>query len=539
MKICIVGAGLATRLQPITNHIPKFLVNIGKQTGLVELIKYWARYSNDFTVIVHPKYEALTRAYFDMYYKDSAVSLTIKTCKTALGTAHTIDTCLGEEYYGSDVLFTWCDVIPVDKISVTSFTASDDSETSSLSQFTVFTHNNEQNRYIFADGVVKKDPHAKGDVIGIYHVRNYDGLEGTYLKGEDFADVLSHLSKRSMRQIELESIIDYGDMPKLMKVLDAKDGAREFNSVEMSGEFVIKKPLTAQGERLMEFESHWYQTVAENYSNVKVPRAYKEVGGKGLVLDRVNGVPVFDLINTLSPENRSTVLKNMRDGLSELHEARIPMSYRLASDDIKKEAFDKLINRYKEIEVVINTFGENISVVNGIDISTIGNLCDSGIARTAYKRLLDALMAEYKDIEVYSAIHGDSQMSNTLSDPETLEITFIDPRGYFGNTAVYGIPDYDIAKMLYSITGYESLNNSKSFHLTDLTQTSIDFEIRTIPVRQDDMEPFSRIHWLWVCVIWLGLAGYIKNDPIKSLAAHYHGLAMTAQVLDGKIPKMH
>ena len=41
MHVVIVAAGLGSRLAPLTNYIPKFLVNIGKQTGYVEQIKYW------------------------------------------------------------------------------------------------------------------------------------------------------------------------------------------------------------------------------------------------------------------------------------------------------------------------------------------------------------------------------------------------------------------------------------------------------------------------------------------------------------------
>ena len=34
------------------------------------------------------------------------------------------------------------------------------------------------------------------------------------------------------------------------------------------------------------------------------------------------------------------------------------------------------------------------------------------------------------------------------------EIIFIDPRGYFGNTKLYGLKQYDFAKLLFGLSGY-------------------------------------------------------------------------------------
>jgi hypothetical protein len=37
-------------------------------------------------------------------------------------------------------------------------------------------------------------------------------------------------------------------------------------------------------------------------------------------------------------------------------------------------------------------------------------------------------------------------------------------------------------------------------------------------------EHFKSIHFGWLAVCWIGLAQYVRNDPVKSIAAHYQGL---------------
>ena len=62
MNIVIVAGGLGSRLAPLTDYVPKFLVNIGKNTGYVEQVKYWDKLDciDSLTVIVHSKYKDLS-----------------------------------------------------------------------------------------------------------------------------------------------------------------------------------------------------------------------------------------------------------------------------------------------------------------------------------------------------------------------------------------------------------------------------------------------------------------------------------------------
>jgi len=519
MKICIVAAGLATRLQPLTNYIPKFLINIGKQTGFVEMIRYWSEHSKDFTIIIHPKYEELTRAYFDMYFKDSGINLTIKPCETALGTAHTIDTSLGMEYEGDDVLFTWCDVIPSSSIDMTEV----ETKVMHGDGIGVFTVPNGLNRYKYTNNSLIQA--NDGDVIGIYYVQSYEQKMLTgYREGQDFADVLSRFF---INQLELDDIIDFGDKPKLFEVLKQADEGREFNRVQIFDTLVHKTPLNEQGKTLIAKEIDWYELV-HDLTTARVPKVYPSLSRNEMVMSRVRGESVFKIFSDVSGEEQQIILDNIFENFDKLHK---PMSKLVAHDtvigDIKKEAYDKLLSRYAEIEGVVKAFGKNITRVNGVDIDPD--------PRKIIHRLFSRLTEYYQDTDRYSLIHGDLQMSNSMVCPKSLEVTFIDPRGYFGNTSCFGLEDYDYAKLLYSLSGYDLFNYSTSFHIDDISDTEIKFTIPTPNIKTPlAFERFTEVHYLWLAVCWIGLAQYIKNNPIKSIAAHYHGLALATKYLNQK-----
>ena len=131
---------------------------------------------------------------------------------------------------------------------------------------------------------------------------------------------------------------------------------------------------------------------------------------------------------------------------------------------------------------------------------------------------------------------------STFYESDTGKIFFIDPRGYFGKSELMGLPEYDIAKVYYSLSGYDLFNYSNDFHIGSLESGQLQFAIPK-PNLDGCLElmnsEFYYVHQLWLAVIWIGLAGYIKNDPVKSLCAHYHGLAMAEQVLNGTFDRLN
>lgn len=542
LNVVIVAGGLGSRLAPLTNHIPKFLVNIGKHTGYVEQVKYWLDYcqfafdddikddlegldAGSLTVIVHSAYADLITSYHKMYFPK--VPLIVKTVDVANGSAHAIlSTC--DHLVGKDVFFQWCDVMPGCHIPATEMIEHYHGAN------VVFTNYDHPNRYglirvgaSWADVTPALQEDGRGGIFGLYYVSNFR-TDVAYQNGQDFVDVIDSFGK--IREHKVESIVDWGDKPKLERTRDTADAAREFNSVTFQGDLVLKAALNAQGETLIAREIEWYRSLEKLGSQVNVPDVWPADSKKSFIMSKVEGVPIFKLWPTLDDEGRALVLERVFEQLDKLHGTGAKeVGTDVVLRDVKLEACDKLLARYREIKDVVASFGE-VHTVNGWQI---GLNIDPEVT---IQRLYAALHAHYAGTKEYSVIHGDLQMSNSMINPDTLEITLIDPRGYFGKSDTYGLPDYDIAKLYYSLSGYDLFNYSREFSIKSLKDGCIEFDVPQ-PNRggcdEVMMQRFWYWHQLWLAVIWIGLAGYIKNDPVKSVCAHYHGLAMADKVLNG------
>jgi hypothetical protein len=526
MHLVIVAGGLGSRLAPLTNYIPKFLVNIGKETGFVEQIRYWKGYAPDsITVIVHSAYKDLVQAYFNLYFEDNEdlqVPFIVKTVDEANGSAHAIfSTC--EHLVDQPVLFTWCDVLPGEQFNV---------ELLHQGGPVAFTNYDHPNRYdlvqtgkAWSQHELKEREDGRGGVFGMYYVSTYVAKD--YEPGQDFADVLGKYSVDGyVQEVKIGSIIDFGDKPKLERTRATADGARSFNSVEVHGDLVLKKALNLQGESLIKREIAWYDELRRLNAGVSRPEYWPHRAEHSFVMSRVQGVPIWTLWPTLDDDGRRMVLTRIFEQLDTLHCAsKKQVGNMVVHRDIRVEAYEKLINRYNEIRGVIDSFGPVVQVNDWVLRE------QDPLALIMY--IYEELFKEYATVTEYSLIHGDLQMSNSMINPDTLEVTFIDPRGYFGKSDTYGLADYDIGKMYYSLSGYDLFNYSKDFHISSLKRGHLTFQIprpNTSGCMSLIDDRFERRHQLWLAVCWIGLAQYIKNDPVKSVCAHYRGLEIADRI---------
>jgi hypothetical protein len=551
MNLVIVAGGLGSRLAPLTNQIPKFLVNIGKNTGYVEMIRYWKTQLNftpydsevkaeceksgfkikeaehTLTVIVHSKYKAMVEAYHKLYFPE--VPLLVKTVDVANGSAHAILTSC-EHLVGDEALFAWCDIIPTGDLGLDEI----------IPRFSganvVFTNYQNSNRYElvragdgWADMKVSLSPTERGGCFGLYYISHFTTAV-EYQDGQDFIEIIHRYGK--IREQRIEQIIDFGDMPKLIRTRENADEARSFNTVEPVGdEYILKQAVNEQGRKIMAKEIAWYKRLDEllepHHTRPAVPKTWIAGDGSGFFMTRVHGVPIWKAWPNLSPVDRRHVLSQVIKQRRMLFNLDVRVPDRLTVlDDVRQEAKLKLIARYNEIKDLIDSFGP-IENVNGWELQqsplkTIHELGDS---------LVDWYFVEPSE---YGFVHGDLQLSNSMVDLRDLTVSIIDPRGYFGNTVGAGLEDYDAGKLLYALHGYGEFDQSKTFHISYLQDRRIEFEIPAVSwdgIEQLMADEFKPIHYGWLAVNFIGLAQYIKNDPVKAVCAHYHGLMLAEQYL--------
>lgn len=130
--------------------------------------------------------------------------------------------------------------------------------------------------------------------------------------------------------------------------------------------------------------------------------------------------------------------------------------------------------------------------------------------------------------ERFTFIHGDCTFSNLMLDRHD-EPVFIDPRGYFGYTELYGDPSYDWAKLYYSIVGNYDQFNQKNFGLT-IGEDAVELQIASnqweklendfFDLSGADKQTVKLLH----AVIWLSLTTYAWQDYDSVCGAFYNGL---------------
>ena len=135
----------------------------------------------------------------------------------------------------------------------------------------------------------------------------------------------------------------------------------------------------------------------------------------------------------------------------------------------------------------------------------------------------------------FAFIHGDCTFSNMMLKDD-IEPILIDPRGYFGFTELYGDPNYDWAKLYYSIVGNYDRFNLKDFRLS-INENDVDLSIASnnwealesefFSFSGSDPETIKLLH----AVIWLSLTTYAWHDYDSICGAFYNGLFYLEEAL--------
>ncbi|ASD52027.1 hypothetical protein KNT64_gp075 [Pseudomonas phage PspYZU05] len=495
-KAVILGAGLATRLYPITYNIPKVLVNYKQHTILKHLYEIYEYQVDEIIVVVHSKFKDLVEAYAEQ----EQLNIVVKTIDEPHGSAYALTHIDGLE--GHNVILNWCDVIPSTYYI-------------KWNQDTIYTYGDEC-RYNFTcedgKGVIRNVGRTGGNVVGVYQVKNW-----SYPKTEhmDFVDMID---PSGFVEHKLSNLVDLGDMPKLLKAHETPSLSREFNCVRIGQDKVSKTAVNKKGLELQAKELAWYrQTISKS-----VPKILS-ILDTSFTMEKIDGLPMYKFLNRapadLAIKTTSDILRSL-----EFSQYASSVSEETIKSDFKKEIIDKVLDRCKSIEPMLNAFGD-ITEVNGIKLGRL-----KPMLYQAYNHLIHYQLKMSID-KKYRLIHGDPNFSNTFITKD--QIKFIDPRGYFGNTELYGPRIYDEAKVLYALSGYDEFNASPDWGNIDVMsggKCSILMHSLT-DLDAQDFPQFNQYHHLWVAIIWIALAGYFKNNPIKSIAAYYHGMYLLSYSL--------
>jgi len=498
--VVISACGKGTRLKPITNHIPKLLVNVGNDNILTMQIKYWKKYVNKFLVIIEKEYNQIVEFYLKMHN----VNYVIKNVEITNNeeNAYTLQSSLNnyQEIMDKSIIITWCDIIMNEELDLTKLN----------NENIIFTYGENSRYYCEPNTIYKK---KNGNVIGCYFIRKMKKIINDNIKN-DFCDIFLK-NFNFFNVYKLKILIDVGDMSKLDDFIlnsNLNYKTRFFNKIEeISDEKIIKKCVDVYGKEKIRIEMKYYKYISQYKLNFPKIFSY---GEDYFIMEN------FDKTISL---NKMQINENVIDliikNISKIHNSKyIHIDNKKYISDLETEFRKKIIDRINEVIPIISWIKPK--KINNIDIKNDFNY----IIKDLYEKIYEKL----KYNNEYNLIHGDCQFSNMLYNEYNNEIYFIDPRGYFGETLFFGIKEYDYSKLLYAISGYDNFNNDDKYYfsfennnlITNINCENILAFKNTFKKNNIDFE----LCMYMTIIHWLGLSSYNKNNISKCIASYYQGV---------------
>jgi hypothetical protein len=207
------------------------------------------------------------------------------------------------------------------------------------------------------------------------------------------------------------------------------------------------------------------------------------------------------------------LIRNVIDKIKELHDLDIiPVSKEQVFTDIKTEFLDKTVSRVKSVRNILYDVNWEDFLVTTTEAFAV-------------------LVKQFANRRHYSLIHGDTNGSNIMVAKEVKEygrtfhpVKFIDPRGYFGTSELYGLPEYDFAKLAYFMSGYDE------FNLSHYSFTRHNFD-KPKGYQRSSLETRGPIIDLMVGLIWVNLSSYICNNVMKVNISYHHGMNLIKEAM--------
>jgi len=365
-------------------------------------------------------------------------------------------------------------------------------------------------RWSFENGELKEKPSNTNGVMGIFAFESKRCLSDIPESGE-FVRYL-HDSNKILNHIYINEIEEFGTLSKYENHLKKYAFYRPFNKIVIKKDRVIKEPIDSYGSKLSNYERKWYKQV-EALGFVNAPKVFSY---KPFTLERINGRHPFDISAS------EKIVIGIIESLKKLHDtAEHPVNY----FDVYREYYQKTFERLYKVKDIIPFSDKEYIYINGVKS-----------VNPFY--IEDIILEKIKDmvIEKFTPIHGDPTFSNTLITNDGIPF-FIDPRGYFGYTSFFGDPDYDFAKVYYSIKGNYDQFNRKNFTL-EIKQEEVKINIASNGydnfeelffelIGRNKKEKIQFLH----AIIWLSLTTYAWDDFDMICGAFYNGTLLLSEIL--------
>jgi hypothetical protein len=284
-----------------------------------------------------------------------------------------------------------------------------------------------------------------------------------------------------------------------------------FNDINIIDNRFVKKAKNILGLFKINNEINFYLYISNNNINFSTPKLVDHKNGE-IILEFIKNA--YILTNIINENNFNELLNKIINQLTSLHRIKIDISQQDLQRDLQIEVKNKVLNRYNEYDWNSNNDFKSIKSVNSIIIKDVYYYC-----QVIYNKLSDYLF----DRKYYNLIHGDIHLGNILID-EKNNMYFIDPRGYFGESKLFGLFEYDYAKLFFGLSGYSQFDNMK-IETLDISNNNIEIYFIKNYEKVFESSEFDNITKLLSLSIWLGNNScFIDNNKkiISLMTAYYY-----------------
>ena len=285
--------------------------------------------------------------------------------------------------------------------------------------------------------------------------------------------------------------------------------------------FLFKKSAKNDyGIKKLRHEIDFYKFITDNNISFPVPKIISGNDNNHYIMPFLyNYEPLYKNLENLK------ILESIKKSLSNLHNSsKIIISKTEYIKELQLETNEKIINRYSDnIKISISKYSF-IKKVNNLEILPFDE-----ILKQLNVKLLDIVdgMDEYALVP----IHGDCQFNNIMYNKHTRDFVFIDPRGYFGSRSIYGIEEYDEAKILFALSGYDLFDEQTDCNI-DITNDNINIDINILDYTIFDTYK-SKLSIYIMASIWLGNPPMFNNN--KCIYSYFLALYFGTIVLKSSI----
>jgi beta-phosphoglucomutase-like phosphatase (HAD superfamily) len=500
--LVISASGKGSRLLPLTENIPKILVTYNNNCLLNNIINYWRSYTEKIVVIINKSYNEIVKFYLDLL--DVEYEIINVELVNNYENSYTLNNALSkEEFLNKKILITWCDIYPNVELDKDMFNDKN----------IIFTYKNYGRYEANKNTLIKKE---YGNVIGIYYFSNFTYLS-KFTPLMDLCDCYK-TNYGDFETFEIGDLVDIGDMDKLISHINTQSDkyiTRYFNTIcDIKDDKLHKKSTCEYGNIIINKELNFYKY----HKNFKFKPIIYEFDETSFIMEKIeNARQLISYFNECLQSKQFDIIKNCLNIIENLHEQeKKVVDHEQLLKDINIEFKSKIIDRLGKISPILNYFSF---------LKKINNLPIQITHTDIIKKLSNNIILFFtENTKYYCTIHGDCHLSNILIDINE-NYYLIDPRGYFGETNIFGINYYDISKILYSLSGFDELNNRKNHYFiiendniivninNNMDNYLVLFEKYNLPILID-----------MVILHWFGLAEYSKNNIHKCVSAYYYGI---------------